>query len=184
MLATMARTDPAVGQRRVKPSVYLRPTAQAISQAPARSNKTQDMLIATPPRSHCRLPVRRTRKSSESGAHHLLTDKMIVQRLRNLGNLSSYDLMVTLSGMAPFVFLGNSAWLDYVDTELTERGERVELVGDFEDLLRWGRESGLLSESEARHVEAAAPNAGRREALVREAYATRSALRGAADRMT
>jgi hypothetical protein len=39
----MARTVPIVGKRRVKPSVYLRPIAQAISQRPATMRKSQAM---------------------------------------------------------------------------------------------------------------------------------------------
>src|SRR5215470_16174682 len=85
--------------------------------------------------------------------------------------------------MFPFVFLGNSAWVDFVDTEVTERGTRVELLAGFDDLLRWGRESGLLNETESRHVEAAALGEASREALVREARALRTALRGAAERL-
>jgi predicted RNA-binding Zn ribbon-like protein len=85
--------------------------------------------------------------------------------------------------MSPFVFLGNSAWLDYVDTELTERGARVELLDGFDDLLRWGREAGLLSEREAQQLEAAAPSQASREALMCEARALRTALRSAAERL-
>src|SRR5216684_8319538 len=43
ILATMAATVPIVGNRRENPSVYLRPIAQAISQRPATSRKSQAM---------------------------------------------------------------------------------------------------------------------------------------------
>jgi hypothetical protein len=68
--------------------------------------------------------------------------------------------------MIPFVFLGNAAWLDYVDTELTERGARVDLLGGFSDLLRWGPEGGLLSETEAQDLGTAALSAAGRAGLV------------------
>jgi hypothetical protein len=42
-LAAMATTVPTVGKKREKPSVYLRPIAQAISQRPATKRKSQAM---------------------------------------------------------------------------------------------------------------------------------------------
>ena len=43
ILAAMATTVPTVGKKREKPSVYLRPIAQAISQRPATKRKSQAM---------------------------------------------------------------------------------------------------------------------------------------------
>jgi predicted RNA-binding Zn ribbon-like protein len=85
--------------------------------------------------------------------------------------------------MPSFVFLGNSPWLDFVDTELNAAGEPLELLAGFEDLLRWGREAGLLDEVQSREIAAASGPAGR-EAVVREARELRSELREAATRLS
>ena len=41
MLTISAAAVPTVGQRRLNPSVYLRPTAQPISNSPAMTRTTQ-----------------------------------------------------------------------------------------------------------------------------------------------
>jgi predicted RNA-binding Zn ribbon-like protein len=50
-----------------------------------------------------------------------------------------------------FLFVGNYAWLDFVNTEVMGGGERVDLLRDFSDLVRWLRTAGFLTdEQEAR----------------------------------
>lgn len=48
-----------------------------------------------------------------------------------------------------FLFLGNHLALDFVNTRPVQDGEAVELLTDFEALLRWFRAAALLSSREA-----------------------------------
>jgi len=48
-----------------------------------------------------------------------------------------------------FLFLGNHLALDFVNTRPVQDGEAMELLPDFEALLRWFRAAGLLSSREA-----------------------------------
>ncbi|MGD2083816.1 MAG: CGNR zinc finger domain-containing protein [Chromatiales bacterium] len=45
-----------------------------------------------------------------------------------------------------FVFLGNSAAVDFINTEMVSRGELVDLIKDDADLIRWTKEAGLANE--------------------------------------
>jgi predicted RNA-binding Zn ribbon-like protein len=48
-----------------------------------------------------------------------------------------------------FLFLGNHLALDFLNTRPVQNGEAVELLPDFEALLRWFRAADLLSSGEA-----------------------------------
>jgi predicted RNA-binding Zn ribbon-like protein len=48
-----------------------------------------------------------------------------------------------------FLFLGNHIALDFLNTRPVQNGEAVELLPDFDALLRWFRAAGLLSPREA-----------------------------------
>ena len=41
-----------------------------------------------------------------------------------------------------FVFLGNNAAVDFVNTKIVRRGERLDLLQDNADLIRWAQEAG------------------------------------------
>jgi len=86
--------------------------------------------------------------------------------------------------MFSFVFFGNSPWLDFVDTELSHRGESLELLSGFEDLLRWAREAGLIDDAQNRAIAEAARGPASRVALMREARELRTGLRKAAERLS
>jgi len=51
-----------------------------------------------------------------------------------------------------FLFIGNHLGLDFVNTEVVGDGGTVDLLGDFDGLLAWSREAGILSDGEARDV--------------------------------
>lgn len=80
-----------------------------------------------------------------------------------------------------FQFLANAPWLDFVDTELGETATRIDLIGDFDDLLRWAAEAGLLKPAERAALERL-PAAGKAAAL-KTALQLRSDLRRAAERL-
>ena len=46
-----------------------------------------------------------------------------------------------------FLFIGNHLALDFLNTCPVQNGEAVELLPDFDTLLRWFRAAGLLSSS-------------------------------------
>lgn len=77
-----------------------------------------------------------------------------------------------------FVFDGNLLCLDFVNTRLRMAGRDVDLLGDFDDLLRWLQMAGCLVPAEARRWRA---SAGREDA-VRLARRLRTALRVVLDR--
>jgi predicted RNA-binding Zn ribbon-like protein len=80
-----------------------------------------------------------------------------------------------------FLFVGNARWVDFVNTELSDGQSDFELLPDFEQLLRWGRESGALDEPAARAIAETA--AAGRAKVVREAHQLRTELRASAQRM-
>ncbi|WP_029010501.1 CGNR zinc finger domain-containing protein [Azospirillum halopraeferens] len=43
-----------------------------------------------------------------------------------------------------FTFLGNAAWLDFLNTAPRDEGRTVDLLSSPESLRRWGQEAGLL----------------------------------------
>jgi predicted RNA-binding Zn ribbon-like protein len=81
----------------------------------------------------------------------------------------------------PFLFLGNHAALDYVNTEVVSGGGVADLLGDFRDLVRWLREAGGLSPAQAREVERAWGGSSEAEAALRRAKELRATLRGVAE---
>jgi predicted RNA-binding Zn ribbon-like protein len=51
-----------------------------------------------------------------------------------------------------FLFLGNHLALDFLNTRPVQNGEPMELLPDFNALLRWFRAAGLLSSREVTHM--------------------------------
>lgn len=83
----------------------------------------------------------------------------------------------------PFLFVGNLLWLDFVNTTPILDGERVDLLGNFDDLVRWLQESGGLSAARAREVTARWGDSGEGRLALREALALRAALSAGAERL-
>jgi len=52
-------------------------------------------------------------------------------------------------GGTEFTLLGNHRCLDFVNTELMQRGQRIDLLGDFSDLVAWLIAAKLLGPAEA-----------------------------------
>ena len=81
-----------------------------------------------------------------------------------------------------FFFVGNLLCLDFVNTEPVLNGERVDLLGEFTDLVDWLRASGVLSNEAARRAERWNGSADGRAAF-RQAIELRETLRDAAERL-
>lgn len=47
-----------------------------------------------------------------------------------------------------FVFVGNHAAIDFVNTRVMQRGELIDLLGENTDLLRWAQEAGRVLDGE------------------------------------
>jgi predicted RNA-binding Zn ribbon-like protein len=79
-----------------------------------------------------------------------------------------------------FQFLGNSPWLDFVDTELADGTRPVELLNSFEDLLRWARMANLVDKATALRIAETARDPAVKREILDEAHAFRAELRQAA----
>lgn len=87
------------------------------------------------------------------------------------------------AGMIPFLFLGNVLCLDFINTEIIAKGQRLSLINDFADLRNWLVAAGVISEMEFVAAEAAW-NGGEKEAALREALSFRALLRRMAEQVT
>ncbi|MDQ2929301.1 MAG: CGNR zinc finger domain-containing protein [Gemmatimonadota bacterium] len=66
----------------------------------------------------------------------------------------------------PFVFVGERLWLDFINTDGVRRGARVDVLRDFEQLIRWLEATSVLDGERAGGI--------RRRALQQPAGATAS----------
>lgn len=73
-----------------------------------------------------------------------------------------------------FVFIGNHACLDFINTEIVQSGQLVDLLVGFEDLVTWLVRAGLLDESTKSVVRW---SGSEEERVVERARAFRSTLR-------
>ncbi len=51
-----------------------------------------------------------------------------------------------------FIFVGNNRCLDFINTQIIEKGRPVDLLGDFSDLVEWLKRAGVLDSTEAKKV--------------------------------
>lgn len=49
-----------------------------------------------------------------------------------------------------FIFVGNHRCLDFINTQIIDKGSPVDMLGDFSDLLNWMVQAQVLEEKEAR----------------------------------
>lgn len=82
-----------------------------------------------------------------------------------------------------FLFLGERPWLDFVNTEIRVKGESVDLIESYADLVQWLNQAGLITRDEALAVRGrwAKTAAGRR--AVAAARELRADLRRLAERL-
>jgi predicted RNA-binding Zn ribbon-like protein len=93
------------------------------------------------------------------------------------------DTNAPANGDHPFYFVGNLLCLDFVNTEIVSRGERVDLFTGFADLIRWLQDAALLTAAEARSVENRWGDTSEGNTAFKEAVSLRGALRDMADRL-
>lgn len=87
------------------------------------------------------------------------------------------------SGGSKFLFLGNRACLDFVNTEAVDGGRPVDLLGGFSDLVAWLSEAGLLDAEVAEGALARWYDTPEGERAFARALSLRAALRGAFERV-
>jgi predicted RNA-binding Zn ribbon-like protein len=86
-------------------------------------------------------------------------------------------------GKPGFSFVGNLLCLDLVNTEPMQHGERIDLLGDFGDLVRWLHAAGVLSAGQAQRAARRWGRSAEGTAAFRQAVALRSAVRAGAERL-
>jgi predicted RNA-binding Zn ribbon-like protein len=81
----------------------------------------------------------------------------------------------------PFLFVGNQAGLDFVNTELVVNGQPTDLLPSFEALISWLVQAGLMTDAEVERVE----QEGSRHGLetLKKAKAFRAIMRAMAERL-
>ncbi len=95
----------------------------------------------------------------------------------------SHALLSVESSEVPFVFVGERLWLDFVNTDDARRGVRVDVLRDFDTLVRWLETTRVLDAERAVGIarRAVQQPAGAAAALV-DARRVRAALRTLAER--
>jgi predicted RNA-binding Zn ribbon-like protein len=83
----------------------------------------------------------------------------------------------------PFVFVGERLWLDFINTDDVRRGARVDVLRDFEQLIRWLESTAVLDGERAGGIRRRAQQqpAGATASLA-DARRIRAALRALAER--
>jgi predicted RNA-binding Zn ribbon-like protein len=83
----------------------------------------------------------------------------------------------------PFVFVGERLWLDFINTDDVRRGTRVDVLRDFEQLIRWLEATSILDGERAGGIRRRAQQqpAGATASLA-DARRIRAALRALAER--
>ncbi len=81
----------------------------------------------------------------------------------------------------PFLFVGGRLWLDFINTQLAGKEQNVDLLGDFEALLRWLTAAQAADEEICEST--AAWSRRDQEEISRYALRLRSVLRQAAERL-
>ncbi len=82
-----------------------------------------------------------------------------------------------------FLFVGNVAWLDFVNTEIISGGGREDLLAEFADLADWLVAAGLLGKAEARAAVARWGATAEGPRALDAARAFRAELRRTAERL-
>lgn len=85
--------------------------------------------------------------------------------------------MVEAGTESRFLFVGNQLCLDFVNTQVVASGSTVDLLGDFDGLLAWSREAGILSDPEAGDLAARWRGDALADLAFAKAVAFRDALR-------
>ncbi|MBX9737301.1 MAG: CGNR zinc finger domain-containing protein [Phycisphaerales bacterium] len=78
----------------------------------------------------------------------------------------------------PFLHVGGTPAIDFVDTEIVDHGQRIDLLTHWEDVARWAHESGLITKSQATDLARRVP-ASRHQSELQRLRDLRAALRRA-----
>ncbi|HEY7128343.1 MAG TPA: ABATE domain-containing protein [Nitrospira sp.] len=81
----------------------------------------------------------------------------------------------------PFLFVGNQAALDFVNTDLVLDGNPTDLLPSFEALISWSIQAGLVTKEEAKRIEQAGGRHGGE--TLKQVKAFRTTMREMAERL-
>ena len=82
-----------------------------------------------------------------------------------------------------FLFVGNHACLDFVNTTPVIEGQRIDLLSSFPDLLAWLREADLWSQEERGKVQQRLAGEAEAQQILEQAQAFRATLREMVERI-
>jgi predicted RNA-binding Zn ribbon-like protein len=88
--------------------------------------------------------------------------------------------------VSPFFFVGERLCLDFINTQIVDNGEPVDLLRSFDDLIAWLAAAQVIDESQAKALKRhwSGSSGGREvERAFRQAIELRSALRAVAERL-
>jgi predicted RNA-binding Zn ribbon-like protein len=85
--------------------------------------------------------------------------------------------------MTDFYFVANTAWLDFVNTEVMSSNGRRDLLASYADLLDWVRVAGLLPEADVEAARERWIESPEAERALEAARGLRARLRAAAERL-
>ena len=81
----------------------------------------------------------------------------------------------------PFLFVGNSLWLDFVNTQIVEEGRPRDLLEHYSDFMDWLRQAGTLSLEEGERLTQMWKEEG--AVILEQAHDLRRTLRGLAEQL-
>jgi predicted RNA-binding Zn ribbon-like protein len=81
-----------------------------------------------------------------------------------------------------FIFDGNDECLDFINTEIAEKGESIDLIGDFKSLLGWLGEMGYIDPGTTERL--ASESDGEKQEIQKKVKAFRAGLRATAEALS
>lgn len=84
--------------------------------------------------------------------------------------------------MARFHFVGDELCLDFINTEAVEQDDRVDLLRDFDDLMAWYTEAGIVDAAQAKTLTRRGSDGGAR--ALKEARQFRAMLREMVEKLS
>jgi predicted RNA-binding Zn ribbon-like protein len=85
--------------------------------------------------------------------------------------------------MTKFHFIGDELFLDFVNTEVIDQDNRVDLLGSFDDLMAWYRDANVIDAAQAKALSRGGTDGSGARAL-KEARQFRATLREMVERLT
>ncbi|HEY6084991.1 MAG TPA: CGNR zinc finger domain-containing protein [Nitrospira sp.] len=92
-------------------------------------------------------------------------------------------MVLTVRTLPVFLFVGNHACLDFINTSIVSEGEPVDLLTTFSDLIAWFKEAKLLTEEDGKKIERQGSQEATGAQMLTQARAFRQTLRDMIERI-